>query len=86
MGGNHGLGSSVECQRLHIIKSPKVSLCFLFADPGISPKMTALGSQPVCRLSQPLLCARCWFIFSSSFPCNAGVPGQLVSTSLPVRS
>lgn len=71
MGSNHGLGSCLsECQTLYIIKSPKVSLCFLFADPGIGPKMTALGSQPVCRLSRPLLCARCWFIFNSSFPCH----------------
>lgn len=66
MGGNHGLGSCLsECQRLYIIKSPKVSLYFLFADPGIGPKMTALGSQPVCRLSRPLPCARCWFILAA---------------------
>lgn len=68
MGSSHGLGSCLsECQRLHTIKSPKVSLCFLFADPGIGPKMTALGSQPVSRLSRPLLCARCWFILAVPF-------------------
>lgn len=36
--------SALTCQKLHIIKCPNLSPCFLFADTGLSPKMSALGS------------------------------------------
>lgn len=36
--------SALTCQKLHIIKCPNLSPCFLFADTGLGPKMSTLGS------------------------------------------
>jgi hypothetical protein len=63
-----GDGSRSLCSHMSEAAHPNLSPCFLFADTGLSPKMSALGSQLVYLLSQPLLCALCWFIFSQFLP------------------